>query len=99
MSKNPIAYTAPHAVYQGGKLYAPGEPFVTDDTPGEKWEKVGKAEKAAADGAHYDPGDPPLESLGLEALKAVAITKKVNPDGLDKKGLIAAIKAANEPKL
>lgn len=99
MSKNPVTYTAPHAVYVDQKLYATGETFTTAADPGEQWEKVSKAEKAAIDASQENRGDPPLESLGIEALRAVAVTHKVNPEGLSKKDLISAIKAADEPTL
>lgn len=97
---NPKKYKAPHPVYTGGRLYNPGEIFVTAEEPGREWEEVSTAEKRAQDAS--DPlmqGDPPLESLSLEALKAVAVTKRVNPEGLNKKDLLAAIKAADEPAL
>lgn len=93
------SYKAPHPVYTGGVFYKPGEVFVTDEPKGEQWELVSKAEKAAFDASEDIPGDPPLESLGIEALRAVAVTKHVDPTGLSKKDLISAIKAANEPKL
>lgn len=99
MAKNPVAYKAPHPVYVDGQYFKPGEPFVTASDPGEKWEKIDKAELAATEAAETIPGDPPLESLGLEALRAVAVTKHVDPIGLSKKDLLAAIKAANEPHL
>lgn len=93
------AYKAPHPVYIGGVYYKPDEIFVTDNPKGEGWEEVSKGEKAATEAEQDIPGDPPLESLDLSALRAVAVTKHVNPDGLNKKDLIAAVKAANEPKL
>jgi len=87
-------------VYVGQKLYEAGQVFVTDADPGDGWEKVDLATKAASDAA--DPTqhlDVPLEGLPIAALKAVAIMHKVNPTGLDKEALIAAIKAADEPAL
>ncbi|MCW2405039.1 hypothetical protein M2336_001668 [Sphingobium sp. B1D7B] len=100
MSKEqPKSYKAPHDVYVGGKYYKAGEIFVTTEPKGDKWEDVGKAEKAATDAEQPIPGDAPIESLDLAALKALAATKHVNPEGMNKKDLIAAIKAANEPKL
>lgn len=99
MSKKPKTYTSTMPAYVDGKYYQPGEPFVTDAPKGKDWSEISKVEKAAADAAQDDPGDPPLEKLSLEALKAVAVTKKVNPEGLNKGELITAIKAANEPKL
>lgn len=96
---NPKAYTAPHAVYVEGKLYKPGEVFVTDDTPGKDWERVTTAEKAAIEASEPLAGDPPLESLSKAALEAIAIERRVDPTGLNKQQLLAAIKAADEPRL
>lgn len=93
------SYTSTQPTTAGGVYTKPGDVFVTDAPKARHWSEVSKAEKAAIEAAEPIPGDPPLESLDLSALKAVAVTKKVNPDGLDKKGLIAAIKAAHEPKL
>lgn len=92
-------YTSTQPAYIDGKYFKPGEPFVTDAPKLPEWTAISKAEKAATDAAQDLPGDPPLESLSLDALKAVAVTKHVNPEGLNKKDLISAIKAANEPKL
>lgn len=98
-SKNPVTYTAPHPVYVDMKLYETGEPFTTAQAKGKDWQRVGKDEKAAIEASKGTAGDPPLEGLSKTALEAVAVTKGVNPTGLDKDGLIAAIKAADEPKL
>lgn len=92
-------YKSTQPVYIGSVYYKPGEPFTTDAAKGKDWTEVTKKEKAAFDAEQPIPGDPPLESLSLEALKAVAVTKHVNPEGLNKKDLITAIKAANEPSL
>lgn len=99
MSKKLTTYTSTQPAYIDGKYFKPGEPFVTDAPKLPEWKAIDKGEKAAIDAAQDIPGDPPLESLGIEALRAVAVTEKVNPEGLSKKDLIAAIKAANEPKL
>jgi len=100
MAKQPNTYTAPHAVYTGSRLYNPGEPFVTADKPGEKWETIDKGEKAAIDASQPGhPDDVPLEGMTVAALQAVAATKNVDPTGLNKADLITAIKAANEPTL
>jgi hypothetical protein len=100
MAKQPKTYVAPHAVYTGGRMYAPGEPFVTADEPGEQWETVTKGEAAAAEAAQKGPpNDVPLDSLSGDALKAFAATKKVNPKGLSDAELRTAIAAADEPAL
>ena len=93
------AYTAPHDVYVDKRLYKAGEVFVTDAPKGDKWETVTKAERAAIDASEPLAGDPPLEGLSKSALEAIAVERRVDPTGLDKKALIAAIKAADEPKL
>jgi hypothetical protein len=98
-TKNPVAYTAPHAVYVDGVYAKPGEVFVTADTPGEKWEKVTTAEKAAIEASQPLHGDPPIEGLSQPALEAVAVVKGVNPTGVKGKKLVDAIKAADEPRL
>ncbi len=102
MSKadNPKTYKAPHDVFVDGQYVKAGVPFTTTAEKGEKWEDISKAEKAAAEAAQPGaPMDPPLENLDLPALRAVAFDKNVNSEGLGKKDLIAAIKAANEPRL
>ena len=102
MSKksDPKAYTAPHDVFTADQYTKAGEVFVTDAKKGENWEEVTTAEKAAIEASTEQvPGDPPIEGLSLDALKALAVTKNVNPEGLNKKDLITAIKAANEPRL
>lgn len=99
-ASEPKAYTAPHDVYASGIYTQAGIVFVTADTKGEHWEEKTPAEAHIIEGATNDiPKDPPLESLGVEALKAVAVTKNVNVTGLNKQQLIDAIKAANEPAL
>jgi len=97
--KQPKAYTAPHPVYTAGIFTPPGEVFVTDAPPGKEWDEKTPAEAAIIEAsANPLPGDPSLDELGVEALKAVAVTKNVNVVGLtSKKQLIDAIKAADEP--
>lgn len=100
-AKNPKSYIAPHDVYTAGTYTPAGEVFVTDAEPGEAWVSKTPAEAHAID-ASTDPipGGPALEELDISALKAVAVTKKVNVSGMStKKELIAAIKAADEPRL
>lgn len=97
---NPKSYTAPEDVYQGGKFYKAGEPFVTADEPNDNWKEIHpKTMHIIEASTNPIPTDPPLEGLGVEALRAVAVTKHVNTDGLSKKQLIDAIKAADEPRL
>lgn len=100
MAKSPKAYTAPEPVFTAGIWTKPGDVFVTDAEPNENWTEV-KAKDAHAIQASTEkvPADVPLEGLDISALRAVAVTKNVNPDGMAKKDLIAAIKAANEPSL
>lgn len=90
MSKS---YTSTAKVYVDGRLYEAGEVFVTDQPKGKTWETVTKGEKAAIEAADLKHEDPPLEGLGIEALRAVAVVDGVNPEGLSKKDLITAIKA------
>jgi len=98
--KQPRAYTAPHDVYTAGQYTRAGEVFVTDAPKGKDWEPRDPEEAHIIDAAQNEvPGDPPLESLDVAALRALAVTKHVNTDGMGKKQLIDAIKAANEPRL
>lgn len=93
-------YTAPHAVYTGGRMYDPGEPFTTDAPKGKEWDTISPVEKAAAEAS--DPKnqqDIDYTKMSKSALEAVAAEKGVNPSGLSKDDLIDAIKAANEPAL
>lgn len=92
-------FTAPHPVYTGGRMYAAGEPFTTDDKPGKEWDAVDKAEKAAIEASQKQTQDVDYEGLALAALQAIAAEKGVNPKGLSKPDLITAIKAADEPRL
>jgi hypothetical protein len=100
MAKQPVTYTAPHAVYVDSTLRRAGEPFTTSEPKGEKWEKVGEAEKVAIEASDkLLDVQPSLEDLDLAALKAMAAAKNVPTARLDKKELITAIKAVDEPKL
>lgn len=96
-AKNPKSYIAPADVYTAGVYTKAGEVFVTDAPKGEGWIEKTPAEAHVIEASDPQPKDPPLESLSLEALKAVAVTKNVNVTGLNKKQLIDAIKAANDP--
>lgn len=100
MAKSPKAYTAPEPVYTAGIWTKPGDVFVTDAEPNDNWTEV-KPKDAHAIQASTEKVSPdvPLENQSLDALRALALTKNVNPDGMSKKDLIAAIKAANEPAL
>nr|WP_293854445.1 hypothetical protein [Sphingomonas sp. SCN 67-18] len=40
-------YTAPHPVYQGGRLVPAGEPFTTASPKGQGWEEVSPAPDAS----------------------------------------------------
>src|SRR6478736_5467505 len=92
----PKAYTAPHDVYTAGIYTRAGEVFVTDAPKGKEWDEKTPAEAHIIEASTESlPGDPPLEELGVEALKAVGVTKHVNVTGLNKKQLIDAIKAAD----
>ena len=96
----PKAYTAPHPVYTAGEYTKPGEVFVTNAPKGDGWEEKTPQEAHIIEASTEKvPADVPLEGLGVESLRAVAVTKNVNPDGLSKKQLIDGIKAANEPAL
>jgi hypothetical protein len=98
--KNPKAYTAPHDVQTAGAYHKAGDVFVTDAEPMDTWEEVSSEEaKIIQASTEKVPPDAPIENLGVAELRALAVTKHVNPDGLSKKQLIDAIKAANEPSL
>lgn len=99
-TKNPVTYTAPEDVYVDNVYYKAGHPFATTAEPNDNWTRISE-EVAHVMEASLDkvPGDPPIEGLGLEALKALAVTKNVNVESMNKKQLIDAIKAANEPAL
>jgi len=101
MAKNPVTYVKHSGpVYTGNKMYLAGEPFTTDAEKGEGWERISPVEKAAADASNpLTHDDPNYDAMSLPGLQAVAATKKVAFDGLSKKDLITAIKAADEPRL
>lgn len=100
MAKNPKAYTAPEDVYTAGAFHKAGDVFVTDAEPNENWTEVKPKEAAAIEASTEKvPPDVPLEGMDLAALRALAATKNVKSDGLSKRDLITAIKAANEPAL
>lgn len=96
----PVAYTADRDVYVDGMYHKAGEVFVTGQPKSEHWTKVTPKEVAAIEAStNRVPDDANLEAADKAALQAVAIIKHVNIAGLDKAGLITAIKAAYEPKL
>lgn len=97
---NPKTYTSDVAVFVDGNLVKAGVPFTTSAPKGKSWESVNKSEQAAIEASQPGaPSDISLETLDLSALRALAATKKVDSDGLSKKALITAIKAADEPRL
>jgi len=104
MSKQPVSYTSPEAVYVDGIYHDAGKVFTTAAEPNENWNRVDAGDKAAIEASdktlHVQPS---LEDLTLEALKALAATKNVqttaNGKPLNKADLITAIKAADEPAL
>ena len=100
MTKNPKAYTSTEDVQTANAYHKAGDVFVTDAEPNDNWTEV-KVKDAHAIQASTEkvPADVPLENQSLEALRAMALTKKVDPAGMSKKELIVAIKAANEPAL
>jgi hypothetical protein len=95
-------YTSPTPVYVGGELVKPGDPFTTDAIPGSDWTKL-KPKEAAAVVASTErvPDDAQFDVASVEALQAYALVKHVPIVGIekDRKALITAIKAANEPAL
>lgn len=97
----PKTYTAPHAVFTGGNMFRPGEPFTTSEKKGKEWDLVSKKEKAAIEASDKTlREEPALEELEFAALQAIAVEKNVDPTGLKKKAdLIALIRAADEPRL
>lgn len=93
-------YVADRDVYVEQQYFKAGVPFATSDKPGEGWDELKPAEaQAISASVEQVPADAPLEELGVEALRAVAVTKHVNVAGMSKKQLIDAIKAADEPRL
>jgi len=99
MAKQPKTYTSTQTTQADGQIYRPGEPFTTAAPKGEHWEEVKTSDLAALRAPEPIPADVPIEKLETGALQAIAVEKNINPEGLDKKKLIAAIKAADEPRL
>jgi hypothetical protein len=104
MAKQPTTYKSPEPVYVDGIYHNANTPFTTAAEPNDNWEKLSGGEKAAMEASDKTLDvQPPLEELGIEALRALAATKNVpaTVDGkpLSKKDLITAIKAADEPAL
>lgn len=98
----PKAYTSTSPTYVGGELVRAGEVFVTDDPKGGDWHEVAAKEAAAIEAAtNLVPDDAQFDEASVEALQAYALFKHVPIVGIakDRKALITAIKAANEPKL
>lgn len=99
-AKNPQAYTSTQDVYVEGQYFKAGQVFVTDDAPADHWEKHTPAEAHIIQASTEKVGtDAPIEGLGTEALKAVAVTKGVNPEGMSKEDLKTGIKSAKENRL
>lgn len=97
---DPKAYTATVDVYTAGVYTKAGEVFVTDAEPLDTWTEKTPEEAQTIDASQNAvPADVPLEGLSDEALEAIAVTKNVNPTGMNSDQLITAIKAANEPAL
>lgn len=84
-----------------GRLFPPGTPFTTAQKPAKGWEEINAAEAAAASGSQpMGSGAPALDSLSPDALKALAVERGVNIDGLTKKAdIITALNASYEPHL
>lgn len=100
MAKNPKAYISPEDVQTARAYHKAGDVFVTDVDPNDNWTEVKPSEAAAIQASTEKvPMDVPLENQPLDALRALALTKNVDPSGLSKKDLITAIKAADEPAL
>lgn len=98
--RNPKAYTAPEDVHTAGAYHKAGDVFVTDAEPNDNWTEVKPADAHAMQASTEKvPADVPLENQSLDALRALALTLKVDPTGMSKRELVAAIKAANEPSL
>lgn len=97
-TKNPKAYTAAFPVYLDNVYTKPGDVFVTAADKEDGWEEHTPAEAHIIDAATRQfPADPPLEDLDQTALKAMAVTKNINTIDMNKKQLIDAIKAWNDP--
>ena len=93
-------YTSEQPYHDGAKYYKPGEPFSSALPKADGWTEMRETDVAInAAATNPVPDDANLEAASKAALEAVAILKHVNIVGLDKGGLITAIKAAYEPKL
>lgn len=98
----PKTYTSATATYIGGELVRAGEPFTTDAPKGDDWKELTPKEFAAVEAStERVPDDSQFDAASVEALQAYALVKHVPIVGIekDRKALIAAIKAANEPAL
>lgn len=99
-AKNPKSYTSTQDVYVEKQYFPAGKVFVTDDEPADHWTEVTPAQAHIIQASTEKTGtDAPIESLGTEALKAVAVTKGVNPTDMSKDELKTGIKAAKENRL
>lgn len=93
-------YTSDRDVYVDNLYTKAGEVFTTNAIPAEHWTERKPAEVAAIEGStNLVPNDANLEEASAAALEAVAIMHKVSIVGIagNKKALISAIKAANDP--
>lgn len=98
----PKSYTSTTPTYVGGELVPAGEVFVTDEPKGKDWDEVSAKEAAAIEAStNLVPDDAQFDEASVEALQAYALVKNVPIVGIakDRKALVNAIKAANEPKL
>lgn len=97
----PKAYTSDRDVFVNNSEYVKaGEVFVTGAEPADHWTERKPAEVAAIEAStNLVPNDANLEEASAAALEAVAIMHKVSIVGIagNKKALISAIKAANDP--
>lgn len=94
----PKTYKAKADGFDGKRYITAGETFTTTIAKGSWMEEVGKEDKAAeAAEIAADPmgrADPDYDKLSLDALRAIAAEKGVPFDGLTKKELAAAVRAA-----
>lgn len=98
----PKSYTAPHDVYVDSRYYKAGELITTSQAKGDGWVEHKPAEVAAIEAStNLIPDDAQFDEASVEALQAYALVKHVPIVGIakDRKALITAIKAANEPAL
>ena len=101
-SVNPVAYTTDHDVYVDGLYVKAGFVFVTNAAPEDSWVKRDPDEVSAIQASTIEvPPDVDISKFDLSALLALAAEKHVVTSGIekDKKALITAIKAAQEPAL